>query len=147
MTRVELITKYPKIFNPTIGQPYGMNWQVPDAWIPVIDILCGAIQKHIDTFSRWSKEKEDWVKPQQVTCVQMKEKFGGLRFYINGGDEQVEGMISMAEHMCYNMCQHCGTRENLGVTGGWITICCKSCSEESTNWKPINSPKDESKIF
>lgn len=136
MTHKELIEKYPKIFQMYEGNPSGVNWGIPEAWIPVIDDLCGAIQRYIDGVSRWDKEKQDWVHPPQATCIQMKEKFGGLRFYIDGGDDHIEGMISMAEHMCYNMCQHCGTKENLGVTDGWITICCKDCSKESTNWKP-----------
>jgi len=153
MTLKELIEKHPLIFQQYEGNPGGVNWHVPNAWIPVIDNLCGAIQSYINTYRRSKPnpayvEGSEWVAdditthkyvsiaPNQVTCTQMKEKFGGLRFYINGGDDYVEGMIHMAEYMCENMCQYCGTKENLGITGGWITICCKECSKESSNWKP-----------
>lgn len=145
MTHKELIEKYPKIFQMYEGNPSGINWGIPKAWIPVVDDLCGAIQKYIDNSSVWDKEKLDWVHPPQATCVQMKEKFGGLRFYIDGGDDHIEGMISMAEHICYNMCQYCGTKENLGVTGGWITVCCSTCYDSgkggSTLWEPLTPIK------
>jgi len=36
----------------------------------------------------------------EVKIVQIKTKFGGLRFYIDGGDDYVTGMIQFAEHLC-----------------------------------------------
>lgn len=141
MTHKELIKKYPRIFQMYEGNPGGVNWGIPDAWIPVIDDLCGSIQSYIDYTSRWDKEKQDWVHPQQVTCVQMKEKFGGLRFYTNVADETVDGMIDLATYICSKICQHCGTRENLGKTNGWISICCELCYHQgkagSGEWKPL----------
>jgi hypothetical protein len=36
----------------------------------------------------------------KVTIAQIKSKFGELRFYIDGGDDAVYGMIRFAEHLC-----------------------------------------------
>ena len=36
----------------------------------------------------------------EVKIAQIKTKFGGLRFYIDGGDDQVYGMIHFAEYLC-----------------------------------------------
>jgi hypothetical protein len=36
----------------------------------------------------------------KVTIAQIKSKFGELRFYIDGGDDTVYGMIRFAEHLC-----------------------------------------------
>lgn len=128
MTQQELIQKYPRIFKPYEGNPYGVNWDVPDGWIQLIDDLCGAIQSRVDNWKMWNAEGEHTCP--QVTCTQVKEKFGGLRFYTIGGDEQTEGMIRMAEHMSYRMCINCATRENIVRTEGWITYKCKSCAEK-----------------
>ena len=73
----------------------------------------------------------------------MKEKFGGLRFYTNGHDEVIEGMIKMAESMCDDKCQDCGSEEDLGVTSGWITVLCRNCviahgDRAMGVWKPKN---------
>jgi len=59
----------------------------------------------------------------QVVAVQIKEKFGGLRFYYNGGDSTVKGIVAMAEAMSYRTCEVCG---NVGEQrgGGWIRVLC-----------------------
>ena len=147
MTTEKIILKYPKIFEHYEGNPGDVNWYgVSKGWLPIIDILCEAIQNYCD--STRSIENPDYdptkeydredttthryfqVKRKQVTCLQMKEKFGGLRFYTNGEDEFVAGMIRMAAYMCDNTCEGCGTTEDLGVTRGWISVRCKSCAEE-----------------
>jgi hypothetical protein len=43
-----------------------------------------------------------------VVAIQVKEKFGGLRFYYNGGDEKIEGMVRLAEAMSKCTCEGCG---------------------------------------
>lgn len=126
MQTEDLIAKYPKIFQDYEGNPGQCNWQdAPTGWLPIIDKLCGAIQNYIDKTTRYTKDGP--IKPEQVTCVQMKEKFGGLRFYTNGHDDIVEGMITMAEYICDNTCQDCGSEQDLGVTSGWVSILCRNC--------------------
>lgn len=140
MTLKELIQKYPKIFESYEGNPYGVNWEAPEAWLPVIDDMCGAIQSYIDNVV-WYKDGEEF-RPQQVKCVQMKEKWGKLRFYTRGADKTVEGMISMTTYICRQMCESCGTRENIGITDGWVSICCKPCYDAGNagggDWTPKN---------
>jgi len=141
ITTEQLIQKYPKIFQQYEGNPGMCNWfGVPDGWLPIIDKLCGCIQNYIDNVTRYIDGKP--IKPEQVTCVQMKEKFGSLRFYTNGNDEIVEGMIAMAEHLSYHTCQECGSEENIGRTGGWITTLCQKCAGDNYNWKPLNTQPD-----
>jgi hypothetical protein len=58
-----------------------------------------------------------------ITASQVKEKFGGLRFYTNGYTDEVSGMIRMAESMSYRTCEVCGSpgRSN---NYGWISTLC-----------------------
>jgi hypothetical protein len=79
--------------------------------------LCGQIQHHIN----W-KNKQSEVVPQ-VTVAQIKEKFGGLRFYYTGGDEQIRGMVSMAESWAAHSCETCGS-PGKSREGGWIKTLC-----------------------
>jgi hypothetical protein len=68
-------------------------------------------------------------KIQHVTVVQVKEKFGGLRFYYEGGDDQVYGMVRMAESWASVTCETCGDRGTIRH-GGWIrTLCDKHEAE------------------
>lgn len=65
------------------------------------------------------------VPPPMPFCTasQVKEKFGGLRFYTNGYTDVIQGMISMAESMSYRTCEVCGNpgRSN---SYGWISTLC-----------------------
>ena len=127
MTIEELIDKYPKIFEDYEGNPGRVNWiDLPHGWVSVVDKLCGSMQSYIDNHVTFSGVSDEF-RPKQVTCFQMKEKYGGLRFYTNGHDHVVQGMIDMAEYICSNTCQQCGSEQDLGVTSGWITILCRTC--------------------
>ena len=35
----------------------------------------------------------------QVIAIQVKEKYGGLRFYYSGGDDYIHGIVAMAENL------------------------------------------------
>lgn len=95
-------------------------------------------------FSEWIYEKAPRKKIPEVTVQidQIKEKFGGLRFYYSGGDKVIHGMVSLAESLSYKICESCGSTKNIGRTKGWITIMCQECYEshprkDMLNWELI----------
>lgn len=73
-------------------------------------------------------EREEYETIPQVTVDQVKEKFGSLRFYYSGGNDMIDGMVWLAEHMSYNICELCGSTKNIGSTTGWIRILCEDCA-------------------
>lgn len=111
-----LSEKYPKMF----PQPYG-GIAVGEGWWPIIQALCSSIQSHID----WRNRQLVGLPVPQVTVDQIKEKFGGLRFYYEGGDEQVRGMVSMAESWASKTCEICGVPATKQTTGWIKTVCDK----------------------
>lgn len=60
-------------------------------------------------------------RPPAVKISQYKEKFGTLRVYIDGGDNEVEGMIRFAEHLSSVTCQYTGKRGQLCKRGMWYS--------------------------
>lgn len=54
---------------------------------------------------------------------QVKQKFGGLRFYINDGSKEVFNKITEAEKKSYEICEKCGETGS-PTKGGWITTLC-----------------------
>lgn len=66
---------------------------------------------------------------RHISVHQIKEKFGGLRFYYDGGDKEVHGMVRMAEAWANFTCEKCG---NLGTRrgGGWIRTLCDTHEAE-----------------
>jgi hypothetical protein len=91
-----------------------------NGWFNIISVLCQNIQSHIT-----------WKKGEcpQVVVTQVKEKFGTLRFYYDGGDEYISGLVSMAEAMSEVTCETCGTPGH-SRHGGWIKVLCDTHYQE-----------------
>jgi hypothetical protein len=64
-----------------------------------------------------------------IHIEQIKEKFGGLRFYYSGGDDTIGGMVTMAEVWASQSCETCGNRGK-SRNGGWIRTLCDQHEEE-----------------
>ena len=103
---------YPKMFQGKYG-----GFAVGKGWYPILERLCANIQQHIE----WANRETEVVP--QVVVEQIKEKFGGLRFYYQGGDEQIHGMVRMAEAWAGVACEECG---GIGKRrgSGWIRNLC-----------------------
>jgi len=65
---------------------------------------------------------------------QIKEKFGGLRFYIGSGNEEIWNIISKYERLSYETCEQCGEvgelRRDGGNYGGWFQTLCDKHYEQ-----------------
>jgi len=61
-----------------------------------------------------------------VVAVQVKEKWGGLRFYVNSAPDIIYDIIDQFESCSYKICEMCG---NPGEPreGGWIKVLCNKC--------------------
>jgi hypothetical protein len=137
-----LCEKYPKMMvnrNKNM-QETCMCWGFAcgDGWFDLLDQLMGNIQHHIDWKEKqlnwaieWNKENPNEPRElpdlvPQVTLDQVKEKFGTLRFYYTGGDDRIDGMVTLAESMSGVICEGCG---NPGKRrgGGWIHTYCEPC--------------------
>lgn len=122
-----LCEKYPLIFakrNASMTET-AMCWgfEHGDGWYQIIDSLCGNIQNHID----W-QEKIGKSVPQ-VVASQVKEKFGTLRFYYDGGDDYISGLVSMAESWSAVACEECGAPGTQN-SRGWIKTLCETHRQE-----------------
>lgn len=130
-----LCEKYPKIFANRHAdmRTTAMCWgfECGDGWFDILNQLCANIQGHID-WKNSSRERLLKNNPHnmkipdevpQVIAEQVKEKFGTLRFYTNGGDDVTRGMIYMAESMSSVICEQCGNKGKLRE-GGWLRTLC-----------------------
>jgi hypothetical protein len=109
---------YPSLYSGKYG-----GFAVGKGWYPIIERLSASIQQHVE----W-KNKDSEVCPP-VVVEQIKEKFGGLRFYYQGGDEYISGLVSMAESWAGITCEECG---GIGKRrgGGWVRTLCNKHEDE-----------------
>lgn len=130
-----LCEKYPKIFAGRHGDPketlmcFGFGHG--DGWFQILDSLCSNIQNYIE----WNNKNVangygNYKKIEQVVAVQIKEKFGGLRFYYEGGDDHIGGMVTMAESWASVTCEQCGAPGEIRH-GGWIKTLCDKHHKEN----------------
>lgn len=109
-------------------------------WQEVADIKEKAIKDGED-YTQWS---DDWITKyleenstdpmKNFRIMQVKEKMGGLRFYVTGlpyasnVGREVAGAIEFASNMSYSTCEFCGATQNVTTEGpGWIRSLCKPC--------------------
>ena len=64
--------------------------------------------------------------------LQCKEKFGGLRFYINYSPE-LDVIVNEYETKSYSTCEFCGDPGTRCSPRGWIKTLCDSCKESRYN--------------
>jgi len=115
--------KYPLLFkrlekakenmeNGKIFEPIAFGIECGDGWFHIINNLCFSIYNYCEH-----------NKIEFPDVVQIKEKFGTLRFYIHGGNETISQLISFAEYMTETTCEVCG---NIGKTRGrgWVRTVC-----------------------
>ena len=105
----QLYERFPKMFT---GEDIGL-W-VGKGWQPIVMALCANIQWHIDHSN---------TPVEQVVVTQIKEKFGGLRFYYDGGNQYISGLVSLAETWADHTCEMCGDK-GTARRGGWIKTLC-----------------------
>jgi hypothetical protein len=92
-----------------------------DGWAGLIRNLCVQIQGALDA--------DPELKPT-FAALQVKEKFGGLRFYINGGNDAIENMITQAERLSETTCEVCGKPGRMREKNRWMRTLCDSCAKE-----------------
>ncbi len=66
--------------------------------------------------------------------LQIKEKFGGLRFYIAGATDDIWDRIGQAECLSTKICDECGEAGE-PREGGWIVT---RCDKHSEGREPLN---------
>lgn len=122
-----LCERYPEIFadRHKSMKETAMCWgfDCGDGWFTLIDSLCSQIQHHLKYNAKPGTE--------QVVAMQVKEKFGTLRFYVSGGDEVTSNFIWFAECFSGRMCEICGAPAQPTKVGTWITTRCEIHNESA----------------
>ena len=126
---------------PILYQQHSLNMQqtcmcwgfeTPDTWYNLLYKLSVELEK----LNQQLKDKNI-----EIQAVQVKEKFGSLRFYydiINKSNnnfdtkelyKQVNELIDNAEQQSWDICCFCG-KPATQTTAGWISRACDNCVKE-----------------
>jgi hypothetical protein len=107
--------------------PMQFGIECGDGWYTILDILMKNMLNH----------KENYNPQMEINVTQIKEKLGRLTFYYTGGDDIIKGMVRLAGSLSYNICEECGTFNNVGMTEGWYAVRCQSCYDKNDRLKDL----------
>lgn len=120
-------------------------YECGDGWISLIEEAKTIIAKYNQ------KLKEEDLDTEPLEFIQIKEKWGGLRIYLNYYVPEIADQIHELESKSLNICEHCGTNKNVkrDWTHGWIMTLCDKCREEeleqfNSRYKNTNSLNENS---
>lgn len=121
--------------------PYNYRFGVGDGWYKLLKSLIIKIRENDKNDNRITK------------VTQIKEKWGGLRFYVNGTSKENWKLIQFVENKSFTICESCGSQTDVGIwrNNGWLKTMCKKCAETEVNklkskkltdvWEAINRKK------
>ncbi len=135
LTFEDLAEDYPKVFQagrPRCGMGVGRGWEA------LVRELCQAIEDLLPAESDFK-------------VAQIKEKFGGLRFYTEPNtlpedtNRNIARLIFLVECRSFGACEVCGKpgkSEPGGSRYGWVkTLCVEHMEERSRGYGPDNTRK------
>lgn len=104
-------TQYPNLFKtyPRSG------FDLPKGWEMIAHNLCEVLEHHIKYLPEEQKK--------EITVAQVKQKYGGLRWYMTAENEFISGAIELAEYTSLSVCEDCG-KAGKQRDGGWIRTLC-----------------------
>jgi hypothetical protein len=117
MNNKELLEKYP--FLKIKNSPVTWLDAMPDGWRKAFG-------------EQMIEEISQALKGEELVITDIKEKFGGLRFYTGGATQEVHDIISKYERMSYHICILCGQKATK-ISRGWISPYCNACAKEINN--------------
>jgi len=114
----KLLNKFPDMFTqPSRGKRKNSlisNIACGDGWFDIIWKLC------------------EEIEAMRPTVMQIKEKFGGLRFYASfpkDYSEQGWALVRKAEEQASETCEECGEPGEFRVRNGWRMLSCDKCHD------------------
>ncbi len=114
----KLMDDFPELFSlkdDNFPYPIAFGIECGDGWFDIIYDLTKKIHA---------------IAPQ-TKITQIKEKFGGLRYYVLSGTEEVWDLITETEKLSFKTCEYCGTQRGVKIRGErWLKVLCRKCEEK-----------------
>lgn len=97
-------------------KPIALGIDCDDGWFQIIFDCAKKIEAEIQK-----------TKARSIRAFQIKEKFGGLRFYLSSETDSISKIIREAERASLQTCELCGEKGE-PRSGPWIKTLCDGCA-------------------
>jgi hypothetical protein len=94
-----------------------------DGWFDLLYDLCERLEPLVNELNYRLSPSD------RFEVVQVKQKFGGLRFYVNHRCDGIDAEIEKAQMDSLHTCEHCGAVGTLRNRHRFIVILCDACNQ------------------
>ncbi len=118
----KLCKEFPTFFRrerPITESLMAFGFECGNGWFDILHSLCTDIKNILE------KNHTDGFE-----VVQIKEKYGGLRFYVTGAYEEIWKRIDRVEEESFKICDVCGKPGKLRGCG-WLYTSCEEHERKS----------------
>ena len=131
MTNDELMDKYPSLFRLRDNRAEFAGCSIPPGWMFIVEKLCSDLDwprfdlkatidhresegaPQLNWGATLEENKKEFDDTEWPAIVQIKEKFGGLRFYTENATDKQSAVIGFVEVLAESLCQKCGAPATL----------------------------------
>ena len=139
----KLTADFPRLYRNAVERKRSYSFSCGDGWFDLVYKLSADIEAEAKKL-RLDQESDSWP-----LALQVKEKFGTLKFYCLTGDgtdefkpesvgqmlsfrpmpgnQNIRALIMQAEQASATICDQCGQPGELQTEGGWWRIVCSEC--------------------
>lgn len=111
-----LIEHFPNLYRgvtkPLTESLMGFGFECGDGWFELI------------------KELSEKLEPLGVEALQVKEKWGTLRFYLTNATDEAWDLVEAAEEASESICEECGAPGKMRDEHLWVLTLCDQCDKE-----------------
>ena len=116
---------FPSVFP---EDPY-FGFRAGNGWLDLIKGICEKLEPIIAALPENDR--------YQYRCVQIKEKFGTLRFYTDICTKDMADIIDEFQNKSAKICENCGADgSKISMGSGctvWVKTLCKACAEKKVD--------------
>ena len=114
-----------KMTNGEMFFPIAFYFECGDGWADLLVKLCQNIQAHLNTLPK--------NVAAEIVALQVKEKYGTLRFYVSHYDDTIESLIADASKKSGDTCEQCGKTGKVRGELWYYAACDEHTREEDLN--------------
>lgn len=101
--------KFPELYS------QNLSFDCNNGWFRIILWLSRYLQMYISQQNEISKKLPQYYQPvKQIVAIEIKQKFGTLKFNCDGGNEHTNSIISFVEFISGYICETTGKLDNIG---------------------------------
>lgn len=120
--------------------PKNFEFECNDGWFQILLWLSRYLEMYTTQQNEMSVKNPQYYQPvKQTVAVQIKQKFGTLRFYYEGGNEHIHTIIQYTEFISGYICEYTGKTIDVGYNKkGFIQVQHKDLAKNKNDFNFVD---------